>query len=58
MPFTAKLTIEQVREIKQLLANGFKQTDIAKRFGVTNDTISAIKRGKIWRSVVLDKKIP
>ena len=42
----AKLTMEQVEQIRA--ADGL-QKDIAALFGVTQPTISAIKRGAIWR---------
>ena len=42
----AKLTLQQALEIRD--AEG-KQRDIAERFGVTQATVSAIKRGKTWR---------
>jgi len=44
-----KLTIEQVKEIKHVLTkNKIKMKDIAKLFGVSFITISAINRGKQW----------
>jgi hypothetical protein len=42
----AKLTVEMAEEIRQ--AEG-KQRDIAKRFGVSQATVSVIKRGLAWR---------
>ena len=42
----AKLTLEQALEIRE--ADG-TQREIAARFGVTQATVSAIKRGKTWR---------
>lgn len=42
----AKLTLEQAQAIRE--AEG-TQRDIAARFGVTQATVSAIKRGKTWR---------
>lgn len=41
-----KLTLEQAQAIRE--AEG-KQREIAARFGVTQATVSAIKRGKTWR---------
>jgi hypothetical protein len=42
----AKLTLQQALEIRD--AEG-KQRDIAARYGITQATVSAIKRGKTWR---------
>lgn len=44
----AKLSNEQVREIRGLLASGMKHIAIAERFGVDRTTITAINRGKNW----------
>lgn len=41
-----KLTLEQAQAIRE--AEG-KQREIAARFGVTQATVSAIKRGRTWR---------
>lgn len=46
----AKLTVEQVREIRRLLA-AYTCVDIAKQFGVNYTTISRIKRGQGWKAV-------
>lgn len=43
-----KLNPEAVRQIKELLAQGERQVDIAARFGVSQHRISQIKRGKGW----------
>lgn len=46
----AKLKLKQVTRIKELLARpGARARTIAKRYNVSISTISAIKRGKIWR---------
>lgn len=47
----SKLTDDNVREIRQLLAAGVAQTEIAARFGVARTIISRIKLGEIWRHV-------
>ncbi len=47
----AKLTKENVKCIKRLLAEGLIYKDIAKRFGVTIGTICNIKTGLTWRHV-------
>lgn len=49
----AKLTEENVREIRRLLAEGkLSQEKIGKIYGVEQTQISVIKRGKGWRHVV------
>lgn len=50
----ARLTLDQVRAIKKLLVQPeARARAIAERFNVSIATISAIKRGKIWRDVAL-----
>ena len=44
----AKLTKQQVEEIRKLLSQNVKQKDIASRFGITQGHVSAIKRGANW----------
>ncbi len=44
----AKLTAAQVAEIRALLNEGVSSTEIARRFGVKQPTISNIKTGKRW----------
>lgn len=44
----AKLTVDQVFQIRQLLNGGAKQKDVALRFGVDQSTISLIATGKRW----------
>jgi hypothetical protein len=46
-----KLTDENVREIRRLLARGMLQKVIAPRFKVDVGVISQIKRGLIWKHV-------
>jgi len=49
----AKLTEDQVREIRRLYATGnFTQQELALEFGVTRQTVSYIVRRKIWKHVV------
>ena len=51
---SAKLTTEQVRRIKTMLAEGFMRvSDIAREYGVTHSTIGCIARGTSWRHVKL-----
>lgn len=40
-----------IPKIRKLLSEGMPQKEIAEKFGVTNCTISDIKRGKTWNSV-------
>jgi hypothetical protein len=50
---SAKLTEDQVREIRRLYATGvFTQQELALRFGVDQRTVSEIIRRKIWKHVV------
>lgn len=44
----AKLNEQKVRQIKALLEDGFKQREIATRFGVTTSMIGHIKNGRHW----------
>lgn len=46
-----KLTLEQVKTIKQLIAKGIPSKDIAHDFSVNPSTISRIKRNKAWKEV-------
>lgn len=50
--YAAKLTDAAVRTIKQRLASGEYQKDIARDFGVWQSAISAIAVGKTWRHVI------
>ena len=45
----AKLTLEQVEEIRRLIAAGVPQREIAQKYGVNRRTIFEIKTGKSWR---------
>jgi group I intron endonuclease len=47
----AKLTEDQVREIKRRLALGEKGYVLAAEFGVGGSVISNIKNGRVWRHV-------
>ena len=47
----SKLTNEDVIEIKKLLTGSTLQKEIATIFGVYPSTISAIKRGILWKHV-------
>lgn len=45
---SAKLNPEKVASIRRLLVLGKSQYDIAANFGVSQATVSDIKRGKRW----------
>jgi len=47
----AKVKPDQVREIRSQWAAGARQVDLAKGFGLTQGTVSAICRRAIWREV-------
>jgi hypothetical protein len=47
----ARLTDDDVREIRAALARNETQPAIAKRYGVNQATISSIKLGKTWKHV-------
>ena len=50
----SKLINSQVQEIRKLLELGHMlQKDIAKQFGVSDNTISFIKSGKIWSHIII-----
>ena len=45
---SAKLTEDAVREVRKLLAQGVKQTEVAKQLGVAKQTVSNVKNGVTW----------
>lgn len=45
----AKLTDQQIVEIRTAYAHGAKQVDLAQQYGVTQGLISGIIRGRRWR---------
>ena len=47
----SKLTAAQVVEIRAKYANGATQSDLAKEFGVSQQTISVIVRGHNWTKI-------
>lgn len=47
----AKLTLDEVKAIKDLLLKGIPNVDLAKHYKVSTATISEIKTGKIWAAV-------
>ena len=42
------LTEDQVREIREMMAAGYMQKHIAKKFKVSPSTITSIKKGRRW----------
>jgi len=44
----AKLTEDDVHEIRAMLDSGENLTDIANEFGVHSTAIKAIKKGRSW----------
>lgn len=49
--FGAKMTEDGVRKVRDLIAKGFRNPQIAKRFGVSVSTIHLIRHNRIWRHV-------
>ena len=49
-----KLTADQVRAIAECVAAGERHTAVAERFGVSVETVGAIKSGKRWAGVIDD----
>jgi transposase-like protein len=49
-----KLSAEQVRAIAESIAAGDRHTVVAERFGVSVETVGAIKSGKRWAQVIGD----
>lgn len=47
----SKLTVSQVKEIKQRLANGEKPQTICKDYNVSKWAIRHIKSGRTWRNI-------
>jgi hypothetical protein len=47
----ARLTAQQVLEIRQLAFEGYTFRDLGKLYGVTNVNIANIARGKTWTNV-------
>lgn len=52
----AKLTQEDAALIKDLLADGWKATEIAEHFGVVPGTISAVKCNLTWSKPLTPRK--
>lgn len=49
---TSKLTEEQVREIRSCVEKGAKQTQMAKRFGVSRSTINSLIKRRTWKQSI------
>jgi hypothetical protein len=47
----AKLTDDQVREMRRLYAAGVRQTQLCKQFGMSHPVVSTIVRRKVWTHV-------
>lgn len=47
----SKLTLDQVKEIKQLLKEGWTQKNIAEKFGVIRQTIQNINVNRCWKDI-------
>lgn len=50
-----KLTAEQARAIAECVATRERLTDVARRFGVSVETVGAIKSGKRWADAIDDE---
>jgi len=46
---STKLSVEKVKEVRELLAVGFTQQKIAEQIGVSRSTIGHIAQGTTWR---------
>lgn len=53
---SSKLTEDQVREIKRLFANGARNIDVMKQFGMSKGAIANIKSGRSWSHVILNER--
>jgi hypothetical protein len=49
---STKLTVESVRQIRDLLREGWLQKDISRAFGVTHGSVSSIACGRTWKEVI------
>lgn len=47
----AKITASDVKEIRRLYKTDMSQTDIARKFGLTQSYISQILRGDRWKQL-------
>ncbi len=51
----SKLTEDDVRVLKTMLANGIKQNVIARLFAISEMQVSRIKRGENWSHIKVEK---
>lgn len=51
---TDKITVDQVRQIKQLLIDGMKPSDIAKNIDVEYKSVNMIMSNDAWKNVIVD----
>jgi hypothetical protein len=47
----AKITVDDVRDIRKAFASGTTQVSLGKQYGMSQTTISSIVRGKSWAAV-------
>jgi HNH endonuclease len=47
----AKLTSDNVRTIRELLAQGLRQRDVAEKFGISLTLVSFIHTRKCWKTI-------
>ncbi len=47
----ARLNAEQVRQIRELSADGMPRAEIAKKFGVGKTTVCYVIKRKTWKCV-------
>lgn len=52
----AKLSADQVETIKTLIGNGLTNVAIGRRFGVTHQLVSKIRRGRAWGAEAMQPK--
>ena len=52
--YLAKLDPDRVREIRRLAREGMRDVQIARRFGVTPNTIYFARTYRTWRSITDD----
>lgn len=56
-PGNAKLTVDQVKQIKRDLAYGHADRIVAKRNGATLEQVQRIRRGHAWATVTIDDEV-
>ena len=48
---SARLTEEQVKELREQAGRGTGREELAQRYGISKDTVSRIVRRKLWAHV-------